>query len=123
MRYCLSKHPVKKKSHGRHRCGILLFLHGFPHSFQHCSVLGGSDKGGHGELCVLPLSLLICNNEPSLCFYINLFYLNTLLVPLFLLVLFFMILWFDSEREIFLCLSNSLIKSPYSVVKASPSGH
>lgn len=51
---------------------------------------------------MLPLSLLICNNEPSLCFYINLFYLNTLSVPLFLLVLFFMILWFDSEREIFL---------------------
>ena len=33
-----------------------------------------------------------------------------------------MTLWRDSEREALLCLSHSLIKLPYSVVLASPSG-
>lgn len=33
-----------------------------------------------------------------------------------------MTLWLDSEREALLCLFPSLIKLPYSVVRASPSG-
>ena len=33
-----------------------------------------------------------------------------------------MTLWLDSEREALLCLSHSLIKLPYSVVRANPSG-
>lgn len=33
-----------------------------------------------------------------------------------------MTLWLDSEREALYCLSDSLIKLPYSMVMASPSG-